>query len=541
MRASLLPLSCSVWSCSVWCCSVWLAACHKPVVVPTPGASPPLPGVVTLVATAELRGTTEPCGCNSDPLGDLARVAPLVRGGLWLDGGDLTYPVEAVSPSQKPQADLKARAIADIYATAEVALGPSDGFGAVAPPRQACNATQTSALAPPRVRMVQGLRVGVFGVSDPERAHATDPVAAARTAVAKLTTDHAEIVVGLLSMKRSDARRVMKEVHGIDFGVVGLDVEEGMREAEPVNDGWLVSPADQGRRVAQLQITRGGAPEGQHIKLAAFEGSAGRALALVRADRRVADLQKQLGVWTADKSADPAFVSARRDELARTQAERAELASAPLAPPSGPYFTYALIDIKRALPRDPDVAKRLRELDHSIGLANVAAAKGVPAPAPEPGKPTYVGQQQCARCHKDAAEFWSGTHHAQAWKTLLDVDKQYNYDCIGCHVTGWQAPGGSGLGTVEKQALVNVQCEVCHGPGSKHVQEDGLDDPLTVHAPEDNLCRAQCHTAEHSDTFALDAYLRDILGKGHGEGRRKALGDGPTGHALRQAAMANAK
>ena len=519
---------------------MWLAACHKPVVSP-PAVSASPPGVVSLVATAELRGTTEPCGCNSDPLGDLARVAPLVRGGLWLDGGDLTYPLEAVSPSQKPQADLKAQAIAEIYATAEVALGPSDRFGAVAPPRQACNALQTSALAQPRVRLVQGLRVGVFGVSDPERTSANDPVAAARIALQHLTEQRAEVVVALFAMKRSDARRVMKEVHGIDFGIVGLDVEEGMREAEPVNDGWLVSPADQGRRVAQLQVARGGAPEGQHIKLAAFEGSAGRALALLRADRRIADLQMQLGVWAADKTADPAFVSARRDELTRIRAERAELASARLVPPSGPYFTYALVDIKRALPRDPDVAKRLRELDHSIGLVNVAAAKGVPAPPPEPGKPTYVGQQQCVRCHKAAADFWSGTHHAQAWKTLVDVDKQYNYDCIGCHVTGWQAPGGSGLGTVEKQGLVNVQCEVCHGPGSKHVQEDGLDDPPTVHAPADNLCRAQCHTTEHSDTFELDAYLRDILGKGHGEARRKALGDGPTGHALRQAAMANAK
>ncbi|MEO6950929.1 MAG: multiheme c-type cytochrome [Polyangia bacterium] len=525
MRASLVLAS-----------FVCLSACKKPA-----APAPPTPGLVSLVATAELRGTTEPCGCNSDPLGDLARVAPLVHGGLWLDGGDLTYPVEPVSPSRKPQADLKAQAIADIYADAEVALGPSDQFGAVAPPRQACNVTETRPLAPPHVRLVQGLRVGVFGVSDPARVHATDPVAAARAALKKLTDDHAEIVVALFAMKREDARRVMKEVPGVDFGIVGLDVEEGMREAEPVNTGWLVSPSDQGRRVAQLQIARAGAPAGQHLELAAFEGPAGRALALARADRRIAELKKQLDVWVADKTADPAFVSARRDELTSTHADRTKLASAPLTPPAGPYFTYALVDIKRALPRDPDVAKRLRTLDHSIGLANVAAANDTPAPAPEDGKSTYVGEQQCVRCHKAAAAFWSGTHHANAWKTLVDVDKQYNYDCIGCHVTGWQAPGGSGLGSVEKQGLTNVQCEVCHGPGSKHVQEAGLDDPLTVHAPSDNLCRAQCHTAEHSDTFALDAYLRDILGKGHGEARRKALGDGPTGHALREAALANAK
>ena len=510
-------------------------ACRK---LPEPAQAPTL---VSLVVTAELRGTTEPCGCNSDPLGDLARVAPLVHGGLWLDGGNLTYPIDAISPAQKPQSDLKAQAIADIYANAEVALGPSDRSGAVAPPRQACNVVESSSSAPPHVRVVRGLRVGVFGVSDPERTHASDPILAARAAVQQLTADHAEVVVGLLAMKRSDARRVMKAVAGIDFGVAGLDVEEGMREAEPVHGGWLVSPADQGRRVVQLQVARAGAPAGQHLALTAFEGSAGRALALARADRRIADLQKQLAIWTTDETADPTFVEARRAELASTRTERATLASSPLAPPTGPYFTYALVDIRRSLPRDPDVARRLGTLDHAIGLANVAAARNVAAPAPEAGKPSYVGEAACARCHKAAAEFWSGTHHAQAWKTLVAVDKQYNYDCIGCHVTGWQEPGGSSLGTVEKQGLVNVQCEVCHGPGSKHVEEAGLDDPLTVHAPDDNLCRAKCHTAEHSDTFALDPYLRDILGKGHGEARRKQLGDGPTGHALRQAALASTK
>jgi hypothetical protein len=34
--------------------------------------------------------------------------------------------------------------------------------------------------------------------------------------------------------------------------------------------------------------------------------------------------------------------------------------------------------------------------------------------------------------------------------------------------------------------------------------------------------------------------LRDIVGKGHGEDVRKKLGDGPTGHELRHAALAKA-
>jgi hypothetical protein len=54
--------------------------------------------------------------------------------------------------------------------------------------------------------------------------------------------------------------------------------------------------------------------------------------------------------------------------------------------------------------------------------------------------------------------------------------------------------------------------------------------------PTEERCRS-CHTKDHSDTFALDPYLRDILGPGHGEDRRRALGAGPTGHELRSAAL----
>ena len=172
-----------------------------------------------------------------------------------------------------------------------------------------------------------------------------------------------------------------------------------------------------------------------------------------------------------------------------------------------------------------------------IGKANLRAAQGKPELPPENGL-RYVGMAKCEKCHKPAVEFWKKTVHAQAWKTLVDVDKQYNYDCTGCHVTGWMKPGGANLATVEKRGLVNVQCEVCHGPGSIHVAEAGLEDPPSLtRRPADRFCADNCHTKEHSDTFQLVPYLRDILGKGHGEKLRASLGQGVTGHELRQKAL----
>ena len=141
-------------------------------------------------------------------------------------------------------------------------------------------------------------------------------------------------------------------------------------------------------------------------------------------------------------------------------------------------------------------------------------------------------------CHSAAVEFWKTTKHAQAWETLEHLGKQWSYDCINCHVTGFDKPGGSNL--AHNEPLRDVQCEQCHGPGSLHVDADGPDKKkLITRLPAETVC-GQCHTPEHSDTFEMKAYLRDVTGPGHGEEFRKTLGEGPTGGSLRSAALKKA-
>ena len=151
-----------------------------------------------------------------------------------------------------------------------------------------------------------------------------------------------------------------------------------------------------------------------------------------------------------------------------------------------------------------------------------------------------MGDDKCTGCHKTAAAFWKKTVHASAWKTLVDGGKQNDYKCVGCHVTGYGEVGGSSLGHTDR--LRNVQCETCHGPGSTHVAGGGnwKSRPRSTAQTPASTCTA-CHTEQHSDTFQYEAYLRDIIGAGHGASARKKLGDGPTGHALRTAALARAK
>jgi hypothetical protein len=94
---------------------------------------------------------------------------------------------------------------------------------------------------------------------------------------------------------------------------------------------------------------------------------------------------------------------------------------------------------------------------------------------------------------------------------------------------------------VENEGLTAVQCEVCHGPGALHSETpDRNGKPLSITREAPATVCGECHTPEHSDTFDYEAYLRDVLGPGHGEAARKALGDGPTGRQLRAAGLAKA-
>jgi hypothetical protein len=515
----------------------------------------------TVFAVAEMRGQIGPCGCTTDPLGDISRTTELVERAraagpvMFVDAGSLLYSRAPIPAAMVTQEELKADLLAETYRKAlkvdAVGLGPADlpqGLDHLRLPRMASNAsgapgagTADLVTQAPRVIDAGGAKAGVFGVIADGAVTGVklgDPVAAGKQAVATLRGQGAQVVIGLVqAASKKDAVKLVRDIGGIDLAVAGLGLEapEPDRiEIEPqhVGDGWLVVPANRGQVVSRLDVTvRGPGPLVDAI------GAGAAAPKLARLDKQLAALDADLAAFAADKSADAKFVAQKQQERAQLAAERDRLKAHPLAVPArGSYFTLEQVRINKTLACDTTVQDAVSAFYRQTGEANVKAAAGVAVPRPAKGQAGYTGTESCSDCHADAVAFWEKTVHATAWKTLEDRGQQFDLECIGCHVTGWDKPGGSNLGHNDK--LRDVQCETCHGPGSIHVAKGGLEKPAAIAlAPAPDLCASQCHTKEHSDTFQREAYLRDVIGPGHGEAARKKLGDGPTGAQLRKAGL----
>ena len=533
------------------------ACCSRSEVKPNGGPSSgdlvPARPTFTVFAVAEMRGQIGPCGCTSDPLGDISRTVQLVAQAraagpvLFVDAGSLLYSQSPIPAQFEVQEELKANLLADTYRQAlkidALGVGPADmpkGIDHLRLPRLVSNAPEISA-EPPRLIDIGGAKAGVFGVIV-EGAVAglklADPVAAGKQAVAKLRGQGAQVVIGLVQAgSKKDAAKLVREIGGIDLVIAGtgLEAPEPDRiEIEPqhIGDSWLIVPANRGQIVARLDVTvRGPGP------LADAVGPAAAAAKLAQLDKQLAALDADLAAFAKDKAADPAFVAQKKQERTQLAGDRDRLKAHPLvAPAHGSYFTLEQIRISKALACNTPVQDAVSKFYAATGEANVKAAASIAVPAPPKGQAAYVGAESCSSCHAAQVTFWSKTVHATAWKTLVDRGQQFDFDCIGCHVTGWDKPGGSNLGHNDK--LRDVQCETCHGPGSIHVAKGGLEKPIAIKpGPANDLCASQCHTKEHSDTFQLEPYLRDVLGPGHGEERRQKLGDGPTGAQLRKAAL----
>mgnify|MGYP003574454154 CR=1 FL=1 len=160
----------------------------------------------------------------------------------------------------------------------------------------------------------------------------------------------------------------------------------------------------------------------------------------------------------------------------------------------------------------------------------------------KPKGPEYVGVGQCKTCHIKEFRSWKKTTMAETFNILkpgeraeaktkhgLDPQKDYTKDesCLPCHVVGYGLPGGyPKLPTGDKKwtekqiklaaEMEGVQCESCHGPGSKvlpvfkEIKKDKRKYktsellPLGLVLPDEKNCLS-CHN-KTSPTFPKEGF-----------------------------------
>jgi hypothetical protein len=120
------------------------------------------------------------------------------------------------------------------------------------------------------------------------------------------------------------------------------------------------------------------------------------------------------------------------------------------------------------------------------------------------GKADYVGAEACQTCHAKEHEIWTGSQHSHAFEKLEEVGKTFDPNCVGCHVVGYDKPGGY-IDSALTSHLVGVQCENCHGAARAHVESGGASPVANTGWEPARMC-GQCHVGSHSPSFALDKY-----------------------------------
>ena len=158
------------------------------------------------------------------------------------------------------------------------------------------------------------------------------------------------------------------------------------------------------------------------------------------------------------------------------------------------------------------------------------------------GSTRYVGSKKCKICHnkkKEVKQFtiWQGSAHAKAFE-MLASDKaketalkagvkgnpQEAEECLECHVTGY---GMDSTMFAESFAIEDgVQCESCHGPGSKYkstkimsktkyASQRDIQHKLALEAdlviPEEKTC-LKCHNKKSPafEGFEYETYYEKI-------------------------------
>lgn len=526
-----------------------LAACESCKSPSTPDAGSSATGAglpdARLYLVSNMAGALEPCGCVKDQLGGTDHFGALVAAEqknapsyATLSAGPLFFMDMELPEDRKSQEVRKAETIASAFKSMKLAAFTDSrnlfAGGAAEIPRLrdasgaamlAANVSGLAGAAKSQLVTIGNVKLGVIGVAAPDKAeHTTQAlegvtsapaIPAVKEAAAQLTKEGAQALIVLAAVGRGEAKRIADEVPellAILVGSTGSRGDENTKPAPPerIGDVLVVETANHLQTVGVLDLHLRDAPKTGLVKFADGTGVA-RMQKREELNAQIDDLRGKIAQWEGEKGISPKDIADRKADVAKKEAERDALDRSP-PPASGSFFRYTMREIREQLGADDTVKAQMNAFYKKVNDENKVAFKDKkPIPAAK-GQPAYVGVDMCTNCHEDARKVWDGSKHASAYATLEKQFKEANLDCVGCHVTGYDKAGGSTVTHVRD--LKDVQCEVCHGPGSLHsIEPEKAKIPIARPGPE--TC-TECHHPPHIHVFDAKSKMSEILGPGHG-------------------------
>ena len=506
------------------------------------------PKAPALFFMAGLKGYLEPCGCTADVLlGGAERIAGYAKAArklypatLMLDAGDTFFEESEIAKHSVPQAKARAEVIAELQKSLRTKfMVPGERDFALGGKfyRRRVEKTHAQLLAANLeiggeklrgsiMRELQNWKVGLIGAVDPELfaevegAEATKLSPALKRELEHLADVRVDAVVVLLHGGLKRAKEILDAHEAVDFVVVGHDPRE-TDQVDKVGHGYTLEAYDQGRYFGVLKLF------GRQNDRPYRDARTGSKAELEKIANQIDHVNKSIDrLPPSPRGEEPPILKRLRERLRDLKDRRQEIKNSGIeVSETNKSFLFRPVAMEPGFPIDESIRKKRNAFNRKLEKLSRQVERAVPPV--EKGEATYIGTNQCATCHKEAHDFWQGTRHATALETLQERNKAWDQNCVGCHVVGYEKPGGSVLGKLKYEEeidgskmtkdLRDVGCENCHGPGSKHRAQpvDSNGDPQHIRAGSGRDVCMQCHVQEHSPRFNYGTYVEKITGEGH--------------------------
>jgi hypothetical protein len=205
-------------------------------------------------------------------------------------------------------------------------------------------------------------------------------------------------------------------------------------------------------------------------------------------------------------------------------------------------FKYQRVPLDHRFEDSPEMQQVLIDYQKELETTTLAGLGLTGVKHPDD---SFAGSEACADCHTAAWDVFKETPHFHATDTLVKLNppRQYDPECLSCHVTGWNPqqyfPYVSGfMGLKESPHMVGNGCENCHGPAAAHVaaesgEEEASEEelealraalrlkiqpnegnnykvtPVQVTGKVVEMCM-ECHDLDNSPAFDFQKYWPDV-------------------------------